>query len=269
VANWATGIAASLLFFLPGTPLTWSHTLQACEAGISFFLGQVCIFAAIWRGDVSVTTPVLGTKVMLVAFLTGLLLGESIPLQWWFAVFLTAMATALLGWKPKSAALRMSENPEAGKNAALSMRLAFLAAGFYALADVLTQKWAPAVGFSRFVPVMFLANAVASLGLLPFFGYRLTGLPASTWRWLLPGGLLIAVQLLGFALTLAHYGHATLINVVYSSRGLWTVLLVWGIGHWFENRESKEMGNFVMAQRLCGSGLICAAIWLILSHPIT
>jgi hypothetical protein len=57
------------------------------------------------------------------------------------------------------------------------------------------------------------------------------------------------------------YGKATAINVIYSARGLWSVLAVWWVGHWFANRE-RERGADVFRSRLLGAALLLAAIAL-------
>ena len=59
------------------------------------------------------------------------------------------------------------------------------------------------------------------------------------------------------------HGKATAINVVYSARGLWSVLAVWWLGHWFGNTE-RERGAQVLRCRLVGALLLMAAIVLVI-----
>ena len=56
---------------------------------------------------------------------------------------------------------------------------------------------------------------------------------------------------------------ATLANIIYSIRGLFSVLAVWAIGHWFTNDE-KHLGASVLRLRLLGAALMVAAIVLVL-----
>jgi len=49
-------------------------------------------------------------------------------------------------------------------------------------------------------------------------------------------------------------------NLLYSSRGLWSVLLVWSVGPMFGNHE-RDTGSEIMLKRLVGSGLLLLAIW--------
>ena len=77
------------------------------------------------------------------------------------------------------------------------------------------------------------------------------------------GRRLFAVQGLTFITSISIYRHATTANVLYSSRGLWSVVAVWGIGHWFANRE-QHLGARVLAWRLVGAILLMAALLMVL-----
>jgi hypothetical protein len=50
--------------------------------------------------------------------------------------------------------------------------------------------------------------------------------------------------------------------VVYSARGLWSVLAVWWVGHWFGNTE-RDRGGSVLRTRLFGAALLLVAIVLV------
>ena len=97
VANWVSALAFAPLWLVGGEPFAWTHLAHAIITGMAFFVGLVFTFLALSRGDVSVATPVLGTKVILVALLSTLLTGESVPARWWGAAVLATAATALLG----------------------------------------------------------------------------------------------------------------------------------------------------------------------------
>jgi hypothetical protein len=66
-----------------------------------------------------------------------------------------------------------------------------------------------------------------------------------------------------FITSISVYGQATSANVLYSSRGLWSVVAVWGIGHWFTNRE-QHLGARVLVWRLVGAILMVAALMMVL-----
>jgi hypothetical protein len=61
--------------------------------------------------------------------------------------------------------------------------------------------------------------------------------------------------------TLAVFGDGTAVNIVYSARGIWSVVAVIYIGRWFENEE-KRLGKAAMSWRLGGALFLSAAIIL-------
>jgi drug/metabolite transporter (DMT)-like permease len=255
ITNWVQALIFAPFWFTGGQIFAWDHLGHAMVAGLTFFIGQVFTFLALSRGDVSVSTPVLGTKVIFVALLTVLITTDPIRPAWWGAAILTALATALLGGGGAGA--------KHTKAALASLLFAFPASVAFATTDVLCQKWAPAWGFGHFAPTMFLVVAVLSCGLIPFFHAPLHELPRSTWRVLLPGAALLSLQASGVAYSIIAYGEATVVNIIYNTRAVWSVVLVWTVGHWFGNTE-RSHGHHVMGRRLFGALLLLAAIVIVM-----
>lgn len=257
ITNWVQAAIFAMLWLFPcehaATPV---HVLHAVISGLVFFVGQVFTFLALSRGDVSVATPVLGSKVIFVALFTVLLGAAAVTPAMWGAVLLTAVATALLG----------SGGTAKGDALFRSLLYGFSAAAAFALTDVLQQRWVNAWGFTHYAPTMFATVALLSIGLVPFFRETLGALPPAAWRWGLAGGATLGVQALGIAWSIVTIG-ATTTNVLYNSRGVWSVVLVWTVGHWFGNAE-RTHGRAVMLRRLAGSALLLLAIALIAQrHP--
>ena len=228
------------VYFLGSAPFSTGHFSHAVLNGRSFFAGQIFTFLALSRGDVSVATPVLGTKVIFVALLTVLVTHQPIPAVWW----------ARRCSPRRRADGRRRPGAPGQATFRRSLVYGFSAAFCFSLTDVLSQKWAPAWGFAQFAPAMFLTVGVCSLGLIPFFPAPLTSLSSETWRWLLAGSLLLGMQAGCVAVSIMTFGQATLMNILYSSRGLWTVVLVWVTGHWFGKRSAGTgMGDDAAAPR--------------------
>ena len=57
------------------------------------------------------------------------------------------------------------------------------------------------------------------------------------------------------------HGDAARVNVVYSLRGLWGVLLAWWLAGWFGGAE-KDTPTSIMLARLAGAILLVAAVLL-------
>jgi drug/metabolite transporter (DMT)-like permease len=253
VCNWITAFAFLALLPLGGTIPPVARFWEPVIAALLFIAGQMFSLLALERGDVSVATPVMGAKVVLVAIFTTVLLHESVRWQLWTAAVLSCAGVALLGRPP---------SPGGHRKTAITVMWALKAAASFALFDVLVMKWAPSWGPGRFLPIMILIAGCLSFVFVPLFREPLSKISASAARPLLLGSAFIAMQALILIFTLARFGDATAVNVVYCSRGLWSVLAVWFVGHWFKNNE-QNLGKQVLGIRLAGAALLCGAIVLL------
>jgi drug/metabolite transporter (DMT)-like permease len=219
--------------------------------GLCSFLGQAFAFKAISSGDLTIATPALGSKVLLVALLTVVLLGESVPGHLWIAALCSFGALFYLQAGVKTARRKVF----------LTLSFSLLAAASFALGDVLIQKWSPRWGVFHFVPAFAIATAVYSMALWPLMKKPRLVFPAASWKWALAGNTVLGLQSLGFTVAIGLFGQVTRANIVFSSRGLWSFFLIWFGGHWFSNRE-REVGSRIMGYRLLGAVLMFAAIIL-------
>lgn len=249
---WVMGLVFLVVIPFEGRSIPWALWYQPAVMGVLSFAGQSCALKAISAGDLTIATPALGSKVLLVALLTETLLRQSVPLAWWVAASFSFAAVFFL-----QAGTRASR-----RKTFLTLAFSLLAAACFALGDVLIQKWAPRWGAFHFLPAMALATAACSTVLLPFMRKPLLAFDAGAWKWLFTGSLIQGVQSLLLTAVIGLLGQVTLVNIVFSSRGLWNFLLIWFAGHWFANRE-REAGPRVMAFRLIGAGLMFAAIVLV------
>ncbi len=253
VANIACGLLFQPLLLLGGTlhPELW---WQPAVVAVCFVAGQWLTFISLDRGDVSVATPVLGLKIILVATLATLLGGQVLRWQLWVAAILATGGIALLNRRG---------GLSAHHNVGRTILTASLAAAAYAIFDVLVQKWSPAWGPGRLLPLALGLSGVFSLVFVFRFRAPLSAIPRAAWPWLIGGTLTMGVQSVIFVFSVANWGNAAQSNVVYSSRGLWTVVLIWVFGHWVKSRE-QQLGGNVLAWRLAGAVLMMAAIALVL-----
>lgn len=255
VANLIVASLFSLLWLLGGPPVQRELLWQPGVIGMCLFVGQISQFLALEKGDVSVAVPVFGLKVILVALFTPILVGEAVGLKLWIAAFLSVLGITFLNRKDANQPPR-------------NLGITFLAGGIgavaFAIFDVLVQKWGPAWGVGRLLPIIFWINAILSFGLIFRFSAPLSAVPGKAWPWLTGGSALLGLQSIIFVSTLALYGKATSANIVYASRGLLSVLLVWMIGHWFANAE-QNLGKVVLRWRLAGALLMMSAIVLVVT----
>ena len=252
LSNLTIGAAFASFWFLGGTGQPAAMLWQPLIVAVLFVAGQVFGFLALRYGDVSVGTPVMGLKIVLVALGSVLVLPDPVPFRLWVAAMLSTLAILLLS--------RGESRPK--HHVGLTVTTAALAAASFALFDVLVQKWTPAWGVGRFLPLMFGMVSLLSLAFVPFFHAPLRAIPRDAWGWLAGGCLLLALQSAIFVYAVGVFGDATVMNIVYSVRGLWSVIIVWLIGHWFSNEE-QTLAPSLLRCRLVGAALMLAAIMIV------
>jgi len=246
--NFVAAIFFAPLWLLGGnlpSGLWW----QPAAAALLFMSGQILTMIALRIGDVSITTPVLGVKVVLVALLTSVLLREPLTAGIWTAAFLSSVGIGLLHFS----------RPRAGSRVGTTILIAGLAAASYALFDVLVQKWSAAWGAGRFLPVMM---GFAALYSLPFRSARGDAVAAASRKaapWTIAGAVCLALQAILFVSSIAIYRQAAVANVLYSSRGLWSILAVWAVGHWWGNYEARVSPGH-LGWRMAGAATLIIAI---------
>jgi drug/metabolite transporter (DMT)-like permease len=264
--NATLALFFQVFWLFSGAALTPWTSLAPMMCGVLFFLGQVATFQAIASGDVSVATPLLGVKVILVALFSVFLIGHTLPSSWWLASLLASIGIALISYSPGSR----------HKHLLATISWSLGAASLFALTDVLVQRGVPAVGYNRFAPMMFGMTGICSCLHLPgLLRGRICGRGTSLqagerfvfpsgFTWLAAGALLLSLQALGMYSAIGFYGSASLTNILYGSRCLWSVLLVWLLGMSAAETTSQGNNSFVMVWRLLGALLLFGAMTLVL-----
>lgn len=256
INNWTSTLAFFPLVFFETQPVSWDLWYVPVGLGVLFFTGGWFTFVAMQRGDVSLVTPVLGSKVVFVALGASLFIAGSMkPLMWVAAVITTGgifLMSATDFKTPKGARL------------AGPVVMALISAALYAFADVFLQKWAPTFGPKTFLALMSGTTGVLSLLSMTLLPKR----PPIPWnratQWSLGGSALIAAQSMTLGLSLAYFNDAVGVNVVYATRGMWSLAVVAVLGPLLGNRERHESGKAygirVVAALLMMAGVICAVI---------
>ena len=245
--------------YLPGLAfgtdsVPWHLCWQPPLVGLLYLTGQTSTVLALTRGDVSVAGPVLAMKILIVAVLTTIVLQQPIGASVWWAALLATFGVALLN---------LGGRPEDRRRALFTAALAILAASSFASFDILLQRFAPAWGSFRFFSVMLISSAMMSLAFIPGFQGRWRDIPKAAWPSVALGVGFLGTQSLVFGSTIALFGHATECNVVYASRGLFSVLMVLALRQRLNNDEAK-LPKLVMRARLFGASLMTFAIFLLL-----
>ena len=234
-------------------PVHWEAVGWPILTGICFFGGQAFTVWAIKTGDVSVHTPMMGLKVIFVAVFSMILSPDPIPPVLFVSAGITALAVFLLGQSDRL-------NYRAVRKAIL---LTSVACMFFGATDSLVGARAEAFGRIPMLIGMMLTLTVCSLCLIPFVQKPFWSFPKGACWPMVLGSVLVGFQALILNAGLSFLGQATAMNVVYSIRGLFGILLVWFIGAKFGNREREEVGGRIMRSRFAGALLLMVAIGLV------
>jgi drug/metabolite transporter (DMT)-like permease len=222
--------------------------------GSIFLLAQALLFRALRAGDASMVSPLMGVKSILVAFFLVLLGFSHEPLasSTWWAAGLTAIAVGLIGWPAR----------HGGVTSLRGIGLALASAASFSLLDSMVPHFSHQTDPVRMLFCIFGSLGLLTLVLLPWSEeaiFRRSD-PGDTWAW--RSGILIALQAVLMSTAIACYRVPTEVNIVYSSRGLWTILFV----AWLGKRLCLSEGSltpWVKGRRLAGAILLGVCILLI------
>jgi drug/metabolite transporter (DMT)-like permease len=233
-------------------PAPWHLWYMPAVTGLIFAIGHLLNVLSLRIGDVSVATPLLGSKVIFVALLARVVFKAPLSGSLWLAAALTSAGVFLMGLT----------DFKTGRRAGLTTALALGCALAFSLTDVMIQAWAEPFGVFNFLPLQFAALAIFSVAMTPFFGLRTIAVSGRAWKWALIGGVFSAAQAILITAAIAIWRDAATVNIVYATRGLWSIAMVWCIGHWLKNTERQTAGPRAMAFRSAGAVLILAAVAL-------
>ncbi|TWT91840.1 EamA family transporter [Neorhodopirellula pilleata] len=271
---WRTTLLCNLvaaLVFAPmlfwGDPLTdYSLLWQPFVVGVFFVIGQTFVVLAVTQGDVSVATPILGLKILFVAALLLVFVGQ-VPSVWiWPASVLAIIAIACLSYQGGNGLTRPATDTTRfwGGRIGLTAVLSLVAALAYAIFDSMIQVWSPAFSPATFLPLtMFFSAGISLLLMIPMLEGRYSAISRAAWPWLISGSILTGLQSVFLTYAIGTWGQAASANVVYSSRGLWSVIAVATVGGFF-SREEFAAPRSVKVMRLVGAVLITLAILMLM-----
>src|SRR5436190_11154422 len=238
------------LLALETRPIAWDKWQQPVLTSLVYVVGHLLNVVALRFGDVSLATPLLGGKIIFVAFLGWAIFGVQLSAMLWVAAALATVGVLMMGYTEVRFSGRLG----------LTTSTALGSAAFFALTDTAIQAWGSSFGGWSFLALQFAGLGAFSLLLLPFFGLSSLRAPSAAWKWIFAGIALSGFQAILITCTIAFWKNAVGVNVVYATRGFWSIVFVWTLGHWIRNDERTAIGARGMAFRLAGALLIFAAI---------
>lgn len=252
IANLMAAAGLTVFVDWPGLARLGDVWWMVLALGTSFVVAQYLGLLALSVGDASVATPVISTKVVLVAFLLAGVVGEPVPTRVWIAAFLAVVGVFCL----------QADGGRRHRHVVLTILLSFLAAAGFAAFDVMNQSWSRANGFGVVVPPAIWFGAAVSLALVPFLPEARQPTPAAARFPLAVGASLMTVQAILIISVVGMAGDAAGCNVVYASRGMWSIVVVILLGR---RLGVPELGGSrrILAARVLGALLILIGIGLV------
>jgi len=234
-------------------PVIWWH---APVMGLSFAVAQYFTVLSFTRGDVSLATPILSAKVLIIAAILAAFVGETVGWEIWVgAVFCLLGITAL-----QQADHRSGTSGRFG----FTLWTSLLAAAGFAVFDVLVQEMSKVNGFHRILPHALVWSA-AIAWLLSYTARRpWPQWGHAAWRPLLFGSFLNSTQSIILITVIALSQDVAGCNIVYGSRGIWGVVVAWIAAHYLYKATRTSQGG--LWWRLGGAGLIFASIVLVFAR---
>lgn len=250
LTNLALGLMfLPLIFFEQKEVIDWSQIWKPLTMGLTFFSGNWLTFIAIRRGDVSLVTPIMGTKVVFVAIAVVVLTHKMPSVALWIAAILTTIGIFVIGMA----------DLKGGRHIVLTISLALGSAMIFGCCDVLVSWWSGGFGGPTFLVVASGSISFYSLILWLIQG-RPALLPTEKARvWTGWGAFLVGLQAIFMGLCLTFYQDATRINVLYASRGLWVIVLLVVFGPILGNSEHRDSGRGFL-WRVAGTVILTVAI---------
>lgn len=241
------GLTGVPVLLIVGFPLA-AAWIPALVAGASFGAGQFLTVVAVNKGDASIQTPLMGTKVIWVIVVGMVLFGQVSPGRTWLAALLAAAAVFAVGFT-RSARSHASSGAIAaalGASASFAVFDSMVASGRYGglLSGFFAMSVMSAGGFTAGVAALTTRRDEV----------RETASPV-----LVAATILLSLQ---FALqvgVIAAFGQAPEANILYATRGLWSVALAWLIA-----QNDVRPPRTVFVQRMVGAALLIVAVVLIL-----
>jgi drug/metabolite transporter (DMT)-like permease len=249
VMNWVFVAVFAFLLFRHEGAVPWGQLHTPVLTGSLFFLGQVFTFAAIRFGDVSLQTPIMGTKAVFAVILAVVLGTETINTSMAVAAVVSMLGVAFLGF-----------SGDGVERVGRTLTLALLSSFFFAGSDTMVGFYASDFGVPLFLFLAILVNALLSTCLVPFFSASIFEIPRSSWPLLLLASLLMAGQAVLLNTTLGTYQNVAAINVIYSTRGLWSVVLGALSLRFLLGQKGSASSQRIFILRMTGALLMCAAI---------
>lgn len=247
----ACAAALPVLVDLDELPPVRGYAVDLLGAAGYYFVGQVGLFAALRWMDASRVAPLLGLKVVFVAVVAMVLLGQRIGPVQWVAIGVACMAAAML-------------NNTGGRLPRRVMWAVLAACLLFSLSDVHTKKTidalyvlGPVRGPITAALLNYVLCGMMSAALLPWHGSRRVGDWAAAVPWVLTWLCAVLLLFISYA-----YAGIVLAGIAMATRGLWSIALGAAVSKagWLHLEQRVPRG--ALARRAVAAVMMIVAIGL-------
>lgn len=251
---YITNLLAALVQFIPiafvDTPMPGMELLKIpIFCGFLYFIGQLALFVSMRIGDVTVQIPMLGIKVVFVALFLVWITGVELQTKIMVASFITTAAVFIMGMSSVKFSRKML----------YTIVLVLIANAAFAFSDCLIQINMSKVGTLWFMFFMYNTTMLFSFFVIPFFRAPLRAIPKAAWKWTLAGAAIMSLQAFILVFAMGWFKIAAAANIIYATRGVWSIVIIWFAGKFIGNDE-RSIGANMMLKRLAGASLMLIAV---------
>ncbi len=240
------------IFFEPQFPelsIIWQPIIASAFCAV----GNIATFICAEKGEISLMTPIMGIKILIVIMLARLFLDVDLPHTLTISGAICCLAIFIMGY---------SKNSLKSKKLILTLVLAITACASYAACDILMQKYAH--NFTKGA-MLSLSTIMIPISIIPFIPRFLREVRLASKTTISIGILSAAfmvTEMYMMFLSITGEVGAALCNILYNTRGLIAVVFVYFLGKQFENLH--ELSNTSAVQRTIGAVMILAAVVIVL-----
>lgn len=251
---YITNLLAALVQFIPiafvDAPMPDMELLKVpIFCGFLYFIGQLALFVSMRIGDVTVQIPMLGIKVVFVALFLVWITGVELQTKIMVASFITTVAVFIMGMSSVKFSRKML----------YTIVLVLIANAAFAFSDCLIQINMSKVGTLWFMFFMYNTTMLFSFFVIPFFRAPLRAIPKAAWKWTLAGAAIMSLQAFILVFAMGCFKIAAAANIIYATRGVWSIVIIWFAGKFIGNDE-RSIGANMMLKRLAGASLMLIAV---------
>ncbi len=234
---------------LPSLSIIWQPLLASAFCAV----GNIATFICAEKGEISLMTPIMGIKILIVIMLARLFLDVELPHALTISGAICCLAIFIMGY---------SKDSLKSKKLVFTFVLAIIACASYAACDVLMQKYAHNFTRSAMLSLTTIMIPLSIIPLLPRFIREVRVARISTISIGFASAAFMVIEMYMMFLSITGEVGAPLCNILYNTRGLMAIVFIYILGKRFASL--RELSKTSAMQRAIGATMILIAVAIVL-----